>query len=241
MDYSEEARKRIIEYLRIKPINHGQVHVLQIAIPEVLTKSLDPVKVEMATASLKRFGSNLHPVLLRRTALYGEDREYEVVFGEEWCEAASRLGWERIWAWIFDIPDDQIDDIRRFMEEVCTRSSTTSGSAIDSANTQDSHSVILNKVLSEVRSEISNLRREIEEKFDQLFSRLPAPPQLKNINNATEVDLSSLDNPVVKKKARQIYQFIREQNGIATLEELKAIKGIGDKTIAYLKGIFSCS
>lgn len=232
MTYSDEARQRIIEYLRIKPINHGQVHVSQIVIPEALTESLDQAKVEIAVESLKRFGSNLYPIILRRTDLYGEDREYEAIFGEEWCEAAIRLGLEKIWVWIFDIPDDQVADIRRFMRGG-ENSLSTGHSTISSASTQDFHQNLL--------SEISKLRREIEDKFDQVFSRLPEPLQLKNINNETEADLASLESPIVKRNTRQIYQFIRDQNGIKSLDQLKAIKGIGDKTIAYLKGIYKCN
>ncbi|MGQ9837307.1 MAG: hypothetical protein ACUVRV_04910 [Cyanobacteriota bacterium] len=222
MSYSEEARQRIIDYLKPKPINHGQVHLSQVVIPDAFAKSLDQSKVEVAVESLKRFGnSNLYPVIIRRTDLYGEGREYEVIFGEEWCKAANELGIEKIWVWVFDTPDDQVNDLRQFMS-------------------LGENKLIYENLFSEIRKEISKLQKQIEDKFNQVLSRLPEPPKLKNINEETKAGLASLDNPIVSKNALKIYEFIQEQKGITDLRQLKAIKGIGDKTIAYLARFYTC-
>lgn len=113
-----ERRNRIIEYLRIKPISHGQVHTFQIAVPELLVEDISAERHEALKSSLVEHGSNLVPVLVRRTEDYGEEEEYEVVYGADWCLVAKELDIERLWVWVFDMTDEQAVAAKAEMEQL---------------------------------------------------------------------------------------------------------------------------
>ncbi|MEN9202333.1 MAG: ParB N-terminal domain-containing protein [Thermostichus sp. DG_1_6_bins_120] len=250
MDFSQDIRQQIIEqYLRIKPLNHGQVHISQIAIPDTLKACLGQDKVEAATQSIRKFGSNLYPIIVRRTNGYGEDKEYEVIFGEEWCEAAKQLELERIWVWVFDLSDDEVAYLRQFLEEGSLRSNLdeSQGRVGHNRESQETGQLgqfdqilsILSQILS-ILSAQNQILVEIKQSLDELLDRLPKPPQLKNINGVTEEELKNSQNPIVKKHASEIYQFISARGSIKSIDELKQIRGIGPKTIEYLKNKYKC-
>lgn len=50
---SSERDARIIESLKIKPVNHGQIHTFQIAVPNSLAEKVPTDKLELLKQSLR--------------------------------------------------------------------------------------------------------------------------------------------------------------------------------------------
>jgi len=97
-----ERQARIVERLRVKPINHGQLETDQLVVPPTLAVSQE--QKNLLRESLERQGTNLIPIIVRKT---DEDGDYEVVFGAECCLAAQELKLPRVWVWMFDLDDEQ--------------------------------------------------------------------------------------------------------------------------------------
>lgn len=104
-DY-QERRQRIRENLKIQSITHGQVHTCLIGMAEPPQISDD--RREELGWSLQNHQSNLIPIVVRRTDRFGDDIEYEVIHGAEWVVVAEALGIEMLWAWVFDLNDDEV-------------------------------------------------------------------------------------------------------------------------------------
>ncbi|MFK0731575.1 MAG: ParB N-terminal domain-containing protein, partial [Gloeotrichia echinulata HAB0833] len=113
-----ERRDRIVEYLRIKPISHGQIYTFQIAIPESEVVELPFEKREQLKMSLTQQGTNLIPLIVRRTEAYSEEEEYEVVYGADWCLVAKELDIEKLWVWVFNLTDEQAAAAKQEMQQL---------------------------------------------------------------------------------------------------------------------------
>lgn len=107
MDRSQD-QNRIVEYLRIKPISHSQIYTSQIAIPDAVRDEIPRDRREALRRSLIEQGSNLIPLIVRRTEAYSNEEEYEVVCGAHWCIVAKELGIEQMWAWVFEMTDREV-------------------------------------------------------------------------------------------------------------------------------------
>jgi hypothetical protein len=110
-------QETIINYLRVKPSNHGEVETVLLFIPE-----REKIKSEISTderklieETFKEQGTNLIPIIVRRTQPDEEDREYEVVYGQKWCIVAEEIGIDRLWTWVFDLKDSEIPLIQEKM------------------------------------------------------------------------------------------------------------------------------
>ena len=105
VDYHE--RQRLIrESLKIRPVNHGQVHTCLVGMrsrPEV-----SPDRYEELRWSLSNHNSNLIPIVVRRTDRFDDEIEYEVIHGADWVMVASDIGIEMLWAWVFDLNDEEV-------------------------------------------------------------------------------------------------------------------------------------
>ena len=106
---NQDIRRELIgRNLGIKPINHGQVHSFQIAIPDSRKQSLSLEQRKSIEQSLLAHQSNLISLIIRRTDAYAdEDIEYELVYGADWLQIAQELNIEKVWAWVFDLTDEQ--------------------------------------------------------------------------------------------------------------------------------------
>lgn len=119
MDQSE-SQSRIIEYLRIKPISHSQIYTFQIAIPESGRGEISQERRDAIRRSLIEQGSNLIPLIVRRTEAYSNEEEYEVVCGVDWCIVAKELSIEYLWAWVFDLTDEESAVAKTQMEQLAS-------------------------------------------------------------------------------------------------------------------------
>lgn len=108
MDDREAKIRRI---LAIKPLNHGEVYTCQIVIPDRV--DLTEERRKILEESLKQHNSNLLPLILRRTDKYGQDKDYEIVYGEDIAFVAQKLDIERLWAWVFDLDDQQAAAVKQ--------------------------------------------------------------------------------------------------------------------------------
>ena len=107
MDRSQD-QNRIVEYLRIKPISHSQIYTSQIAVPETEGTEIPRERREALRRSLIEQGSNLMALIVRPTEAYSNEEEYEVVCGSDWCIVAKELGIEQMWAWVFEMTDEEV-------------------------------------------------------------------------------------------------------------------------------------
>lgn len=112
-----DRRIRIGEKLKATPNNHAQVYTSLIAIPPS-EREISPTRRQELEASLSQHQSNLIPLILRRTTAYTEDEEFEVIYGADWCIVAQEIGIEKLWVWVFDIPDEEVDNIKAEMQQL---------------------------------------------------------------------------------------------------------------------------
>ena len=115
MERSQD-QNRIVEYLRIKPISHSQIYTSQIAVPDRPGEAITRQRRETLRRSLIEQGSNLIPLIVRRTEAYSNEEEYEVVCGAHWCIVAKELGIEQMWAWVFEMSDREVAAAQAEME-----------------------------------------------------------------------------------------------------------------------------
>ncbi len=114
---TQDIRRELISRnLGIKPIDHGQVYVFQIALPEFRKQSISLEHRQAIESSLLAHQSNLTSLIVRRTDAYDDDIEYELVYGADWLQIAQELDIEKMWAWVFDMTDEQVSTAIAEME-----------------------------------------------------------------------------------------------------------------------------
>ncbi len=113
-----DRRVQIGSYLGITPISHGQIYTFQIAIPNAETIEISPERQELLEQTLTEHQSNLVSLVVRRTEAYDQEKEYEIVYGADWCIVAQALDIERLWVWVFDLTDEQAVAMKTEMEQL---------------------------------------------------------------------------------------------------------------------------
>ena len=132
---SQEIRRELIsKNLGIIPINHGKVYTFQIALPESEKQEISLERSQAIESSLLQHQSNLASLILRRTESYGGDIEYELVYGADWLQVAQKLDIEMLWAWVFDMTDEQALAAKSEFSQLF-------GSLIYASDRSDQHSV----------------------------------------------------------------------------------------------------
>jgi hypothetical protein len=151
----KQRRDRIVNYLRVKPVNHGQIYTFQIAIP--LSENIDiPFeRREYLKISLTQQGTNLIPLLVRRTEAYSEEEEYELVYGADWCLVAKELDIEKLWVWVFDMTDEEAATAKEEMQQLLEMGKSEPSQVVVETNTKEPElvqSIIqqLNKLFQQV-------------------------------------------------------------------------------------------
>ncbi|MFQ3618199.1 MAG: ParB N-terminal domain-containing protein, partial [Cyanobacteriota bacterium] len=103
-DY-HERRRLIRESLKIQPLSHGQVYTYTVGVRS--QPQISPQRYEELRWSLENHSSNLIPIVVRRTDSLGGEKEYEAIYGADWVRVAEDLGIETLWAWVFDLSDEE--------------------------------------------------------------------------------------------------------------------------------------
>ncbi|MGD1849999.1 MAG: hypothetical protein ACFCBU_05135 [Cyanophyceae cyanobacterium] len=106
---NNERKAKIVDYLRVKSITHGQVETCLLRLGTTPSLKMEPDRWAVLKQSLQEQGTNLIPLLVRRIEPDEDDREYEVVFGADWFIVAEDLGIARLWVWVFDLNLDQAE------------------------------------------------------------------------------------------------------------------------------------
>ena len=209
MERSQD-QNRIIEYLRIKPISHSQIYTSQIAIPETQRGEIIRDRREALRRSLIEQGSNLIPLIVRPTEAYSNEEEYEVVCGADWCIVAKELGLAQMWAWVFEMTDEEVAAAQTEMELLAPQPTQTTAQLetllqqfelsfqkkVESLTKQIEHSIKKNedllkkqvKALTEQKLEgdkIEQIRiviEEIEQTFNKKVDKLAKKIERSGIN-----------------------------------------------------------
>jgi len=241
MNYSEAERQKIIEYLKVKPVHHGQLDISQIYVPEKQVLSPPDGYVEI----INHFQANLHPIVVRRTDQYGEDQEYELIYGGDWYQAAKRAGLKKIWVWVFDLTNEQIIQIDQLLNTTAQPQQHSSASIVHLSTQEvrimlaeiiDQKFRIFSQELDEkLRFTVHNFEDKISKILDRLPAPPPPPPPKKNIHEVTLAELKQHPKPINKRNAEAIFNFIQNHSPIQSFQEFLSINGIGKATVEYLK------
>lgn len=161
MDRSENHR--MIEVLRIKPINQGKVNTFQIAIPDSESKEIPPMRRELLRRSLMEQGCNLIPLIVRETDAYSEEEEYEVVYGADWCQVAKEIDTEYLWVWVFDMTDEEVAIAKAEMEQLALPdgdfSSVSNESHVDTSQVEK----FLQKIDVSLQKKVDALTKKVDQ------------------------------------------------------------------------------
>ncbi len=171
---SQDIRRELIgRNLGIKPINHGQVYAFQIALPDSRQQETSLEKRQAIERSLLEHKTNIVSLIIRRTDDYDdEDIEYELVYGANWLKIAQELGIEKVWAWVFDMTDEQAISTIKEMDEL------VGATSISVNHTEGSDSIknidldingLLDKKLEHV---VSSIKNSITSSFDKIKTDL---------------------------------------------------------------------
>lgn len=204
---SQDIRRELIsKNLGIKPINHGQVYTFQVALPDSRKQALSLERRQAIEQSLLTHQSNLISLIIRRTTAYSdEDIEYEVLHGADWLQIAQELDIEKVWAWVFDLTDEQaiatIAEMELLTHTQNTDPTTTSSTAetnlpalidqkLQLATDSIKHS--LTPLLTGIRNELDEKLRVLNYKIDSLNSVSTGSDSLETVLEKLEMIQQSL-------------------------------------------------
>lgn len=173
MDNSDR-QKRIIDRLRIQPTHHGQLDISLITLPESSNKSIAPERWQLLKDSLDQQGSNLIPLVVRRTDAY-EEAEYEVVYGVDWYLVAKELDVERLWVWVFDLTDEQASLAKKEIEQLVGFSGTISFPPDEVKQIES----LLNRLENSLIKKLNNQISEHSQLFEDIVRKQIEPLQNK--------------------------------------------------------------
>lgn len=210
-----ERQKRIVDYLRVKPVSHGQVYTFQIAIPDSESVEISPERFDLLSNSLTQQTTNLIPIVVRRTEAYSEEKDYEVVYGADWCIVAKELDIEKLWVWVFDMSDEDAATAKAEMEKLAGNS--------DSSTTSPE---IVKQFESLLKRYVDN---SIERKLKQylgLFKELVG--ELKEEFTPIDKEIQELRSAVNRASNSVVYASMTVQQLRAEAKEL-GLKGYSNK------------
>ncbi|HEY9863878.1 MAG TPA: Rho termination factor N-terminal domain-containing protein [Candidatus Obscuribacterales bacterium] len=183
-----DRRVQIGSYLGIKPITHGQIHTFQIAIPNAETIEILPERREILAQTLKEHQSNLASLVVRRIEADDDEKEYEIVYGADWCIVAKELEIECLWVWVFDLTDEQAITMKTELEQLLGGGSIP---PITSEATRQEHPPLelqlkqqMRELMKDINTKFQALSQTISSENTQINHRLQ---QLENtVNNLTD-------------------------------------------------------
>lgn len=186
-----ELRTTQTDAFKIQQLNHAQVFTAQLTLGENFKVSTDQSNFQLIQASLLQKGVNLIPIVVRKLTTSLNEKNLEIICGQEWFIAAEKLGIQRLWAWIFDLTDDEAREIREEMNLLFSQP---------------------NNELSQLRQELNSLQKQFSDFQTKVDSSLTEildnvkPKILEiNINDMKKDDLQKLDG-IGEKYARVIIE-----------------------------------
>jgi hypothetical protein len=177
-------RELISKNLGIKPINHGQVYTFQIALPDSRKQDFSLEQRQAIEQSLLAHQSNLISLIIRRIQSDDEDIEYELVYGADWLQIAQELGIEKVWAWVFDLTDEQAIATIAEMESLApisanasqhTQPTPTSSNGIDAdiaALIDKKLQFATDSIRNSITSLFTGIRNDLDEKLKALTYKI---------------------------------------------------------------------
>lgn len=164
MTNDQERYEQILKSMRVEPQTHGQISTASVGMrsqPEIF-----PKRYEEIYQSLEKHRNNLIPIVVRRTTSFGDERDYEVIYGEDWVSVAQKVGIKKLWAWVFDLTDQQVEEIKAELDLLLA------GSAVSPKSTSSPppSNLLTSEVTSESLTQL--LSSMLDQKLDQTLARL---------------------------------------------------------------------
>lgn len=224
-----ERHTRIVDYLRIKPISHGQIYTFQIAVPpsEVVEIPLD--RLEHLSSSLTQQGTNLIPLIVRRTEEYSEEEEYELVYGVDWYIVAKKLDIEKLWVWVFNMTDEQAITAKQEMQQLLGFSSPPHVELPSASGEIESNQIILKKIDYLCKELIT-----LNQKVDQAVT-LSQKSQIATDEKLSLLVTEAIKNAIVKAQPEVEAKVISKREEQTTQPPQPQIIGIENLTLSALK------
>lgn len=200
---SQDIRRELISRnLGIKPINHGQIHTFQIALPDSRKQAISLEQRQAIERSLVAHQSNLISLIVRRTDAYeDEDIEYELVYGADWLQVAQELDVEKVWAWVFDMTEEQAIAAIAEMESLSGTSKTPQFSEKSSDEIGSDIATLIDQKLqlatdsirNSIASALNGIKHDLDEKLKMLNYRIDSLSDTGNNSGGLEAVLEKLD------------------------------------------------
>jgi hypothetical protein len=241
-----QRRDRIVSYLRIKPLNHGQIYTFQIAIPPSENIDISSEKRESIKESLTQQGTNLIPLIVRRTQAYSEEEEYELVYGVDWCLVAKELDVEKLWVWVFDLTDEEAAMLKVEMQQLLGIEKPEASQALVESNKQEPELIqpiyqepdelvkqvaMLAQIVKESQKSSEKNTTQIIQEFNKSSQQVIELSQKIEQIQASD-NQQKLSNAVIEQITATVKQVIQESIPII-LKDLvgkETIKPASDKT-----------
>lgn len=179
---SQDIRRELIsKNLNIKPISHGQVYTFQVILPDSRKRAISLERRQVIEKSLIAHQTNLVSLVIRRTDAYDdEDIEYELVYGADWLQISQELDLEKVWAWVFDMTDEQMVTAIAEMESLTELSRDTQAFTGNSDGIETDITFLIDKKLQLTTDSIKNLitsllssmKNDLDEKLKTLNHRI---------------------------------------------------------------------
>jgi hypothetical protein len=242
MDQSER-QKLIVEYLRVKPVSHGQVYTFQIAIPTSKVVEVPSERYEIITRSLTEQGTNLMPLIVRRTEDYSEEENYEVVYGAELCLVAKELDIEKLWVWVFDMTDEQAAAAKEQMEQLV--GSFGSQELVTSSTSEETQQInsLLQQIIKSLNEKIEILNRKLDRTETLFNNALPNFEQIITVTLERKLKPFEVTIDILSKEVEALRSETKKQEkeGVTTengeKENYKKMKVSDLKVIAKERNI----
>ncbi len=160
MSNKEERIREISKYLEIQETNHGTIHLDLIIVPtEEQTRSLSATQKETALNSMREYKGNLIPLVTKIVRDQYGDANYEILTGFEYYLAAKELKIDNLWAWFFDLSEEQEFKLKSVMSKLLSLTETREVSALEYK-------------IERLEINLENHQKETQEKLNQILEKL---------------------------------------------------------------------
>lgn len=242
---------RISEYLSLRQMHQGQIHIDYLKIPNTYPKDLFCPSPQLIREDLEKYQTNLIPLIIRPVNTTEGDTEYEVIFGKEVVEFARELGIDQLWASRIELRDEEVRPFQERFKSIfqihSSKRTEVGNQEIQSITLLLEHKFnqqnerienLLQKTKESLLQEIKEIARNLE-KLETNFTESQKTLQEIKPTKATKqssIKINSYKNAENLKKrvpsltleeARKIIQQIKKGQKFTSVDELKAIAPSG--------------